>query len=63
MRGDNGVASERRVVGVPKFHSWGKCTMPFNNEYQLRLDVQRFVWLVYYIVRLLHPKMQLNGPA
>ena len=31
MRGDSGVAGERRVVGVPKFHSWGKCTMPLTN--------------------------------
>ena len=27
MRGDGGVAGEGRVFGVPKFHSWGKCTM------------------------------------
>ena len=27
MRGEIGVAGEGRVVGVPKFHSWGKCTM------------------------------------
>ena len=31
MRGDSGVAGERRVVGVPKFHSWVKCTMPLTN--------------------------------
>ena len=31
MRGDGGVAGERRVVGVPKFHSWDKCTMPLTN--------------------------------
>ena len=31
MRGDSGVAGERRVVGVPKFHSWGKYTMPLTN--------------------------------
>ena len=31
MRGDSGVAGEARVVGVPKFHSWGKCTMPLTN--------------------------------
>ena len=24
VRGDSGVAGEGRVVGVPKFHSWGK---------------------------------------
>ena len=28
MTGEGGVAGEGRVVGVPKFHSWGKCTMP-----------------------------------
>ena len=31
MRGDGGVAGEGRVVGIPKFHSWGKCTMPLTN--------------------------------
>ena len=31
MRGDGGVAGEGRVVGVPKFHSWGKCTVPLTN--------------------------------
>ena len=31
MRGDSGVAGEGRDVGVPKFHSWGKCTMPLTN--------------------------------
>ena len=32
MRGDGGVAGEGRIVGVPKFHSWGKCTMPLTNN-------------------------------
>ena len=31
MRGDSGVAGEGRDVGVPNFHSWGKCTMPLTN--------------------------------
>ena len=31
MKGDGGVAAEGRLVGVPKFHSWGKCTMPLRN--------------------------------
>ena len=31
MRGDGGVAGEGRVVGVPKFHSWGKCTVILTN--------------------------------
>ena len=28
MRGEGGVAGGGRVFGVPKFHSWGKWTMP-----------------------------------
>ena len=31
MRDEGGVASEGKVVGVPKFHSWGKCTMSLTN--------------------------------
>lgn len=31
VKGEGGVAGEGRVVGVPKFHSWGKCTMPLTN--------------------------------
>ena len=31
VKGDSGVAGEGRVVGIPKFHSWGKFTMPLMN--------------------------------
>ena len=31
VRCDSGVAGEGRVVGVPRFHSWGKCTIPLTN--------------------------------
>ena len=31
MRGDGGVAGKGRVVGVPKFLSWGNCTMTLMN--------------------------------
>ena len=31
MRGEGSVAGEGGVVGVPKFHSWDKCTMPLTN--------------------------------
>ena len=31
MRVDSGVAGEGSVVGIPKFHSSGKCTMLFTN--------------------------------
>ena len=51
MRGDSGVAGEGRVVGVPKFHSWGRCTMPLTN---INSDyIQRFLRPVNYITRVL----------
>ena len=31
MRGDGGIAGEGSVVSVPKFHSWGKCTVVLTN--------------------------------
>ena len=31
VSGEGGVAGEGIVVGVPKFHSWGKRTMPLTN--------------------------------
>ena len=31
VRGEGGVAGEMRVIGEPKFHSWGRCTMPLTN--------------------------------
>ena len=31
MRSEGGVAGEGRVVGIPKFHSWGKCTVILTN--------------------------------
>ena len=31
VRGEGGVAGEGTLVGVPKFHSWGKCTVPLTN--------------------------------
>ena len=49
MRGDSGVAGEGKVVGVPKFHSSGKFTMPLTNI-NSDMDVQRFLWPVYYII-------------
>ena len=35
MRGDGGVAGEGRVVGIPKVHYWGKCTMPLTISTQI----------------------------
>ena len=31
MRGEGAVAGEGRVVGVPRFHPRGKCTLPLTN--------------------------------
>ena len=38
---DGGVAGEGRVVGVQKFHSWGKCTMPLTQIGCLTLPLDR----------------------
>ena len=46
MRGGDGIAGGGKVIGVPKFHSWGKCTMTLT---KLRLDVQRFLACVLII--------------
>jgi len=43
LRGDGGVAGERRVVGGPKFYSWVKCPMPLTN-----------MWFIYIILRGSH---------
>ena len=53
MRGDSGVAGEGRVVGVPKFHSWGKCSMPLTNINSDRMSNASSglcIILLYYII-------------
>ena len=55
MRGDGGVAGEGRVVGVPKFHSWGKCTMPLtniNSDWMSNASSGLRI-ILYYITRVL----------
>ena len=42
MRGKGGVAGEGKVFGVPKFHSWGKCTMPLKN-----VNSDRILYYIY----------------
>ena len=52
VRGDGGVAGEGRVVGVPKFHSWGKCTMPLSNinsDWISKASSGLCIILLYYI--------------
>ena len=29
MKGDGGIGGEGKLVGIPKFYFWSKCTMPF----------------------------------
>ena len=55
MRGDSGVAVEGRVVGVPMFHSWGKCTMPLTNiNSDWMADASSGLRIIlYYITRVL----------
>ena len=31
VKGEGSVAGDGKVIGAPKFHSWGKCTMPLTN--------------------------------
>ena len=48
MRGDGGVAGEWRIVGVPKFHSWGTCTVPLTNINSDSMSNTSCV--IYYII-------------
>ena len=53
MRGDGGVAGEGRVVGVPKCHSWGKCTMPLtniNSDWMSNASSGLCIIYLYYII-------------
>ena len=60
VRGDCGVAGEGRLDGVPKFSFLGWVHRAIN-EYQLRLDVQRFLWTVNYIKYItLHGSFKLH---
>ena len=52
MSGDSGVAGEGRVVDVPKFHSWGKCTMPLTNI-NSTLPLACVLFTLYYIAWVL----------
>ena len=53
MRGDSGVAGEGKVVSIPKFHSWGKCTMPLtniNSDWISNASSGLCIILLYYII-------------
>ena len=53
MRGDGGVASEGRVVGVPKFHSRGKCTVTLQISTQIGCPTLPLACVLYcYIIYL-----------
>ena len=52
MRADSGVAGEGRVVGIPKFHSWGKYTMPLMNinlDWMSNASSGLCIILLYYL--------------
>ena len=52
VRGDGGVASEGRVVGVPKFHSRGKCTVTLtniNSDWMSNASSGLCIILLYYL--------------
>ena len=51
MRGDSGAAGEGRVVGIPKFHSWGKFTMPLTNiNSDWMSKASSILAILYYII-------------
>ena len=55
MWGEGGVAGEGRVVGVPKFNSWVKCTMPLtniNSDWISNASFGLCIILVYNIITL-----------
>ena len=52
MRGDSGVAGEGRVVGIPKFHSWVKCTMPLTNINSIRCQTLPLACVLFIAERL-----------
>ena len=54
-RGDSGVAGEGRVVGVAKFHSWGKCTIPLTQIGCATVPLARVLYYVFIFFRT--PKM------
>ena len=51
VRGDGGVAGEGRVVGVPRFHSWGKYTMSLTNvNSDWMSNAYTLACVLYYII-------------
>ena len=50
MRGEGGVAGEGRLFGVPKFHSWDKCTMLLTNIYSDWMSNISSVLVLYCII-------------
>ena len=59
MRDDSGVAGEGRVVGVPKFHSWGKCTMPLtniNSDWMSNTSSGLCIIYIYYTSKVTAPQ-------
>ena len=57
VKGDGGVASEGRVVGVPKFHFWDKCTMPLaniNSHWMSNASLACVLYLFIYVGPFFH---------
>ena len=53
MRGDSGVVGEGRVVGIPKFYSWSKCTMPLtniNSDWMSNASSGLCIILLYWVI-------------
>ena len=57
-----GVASEGRVVGLPKFHSWGKCTTPLTNiNSDWMSNASSGLWITLHYVYYAGPLFRILG--
>ena len=58
VRGEGGVAGEGKLVGVPKFHSRCKCTMPLTN---IQSDASSSLCINLYYIIYVNPLILLLG--
>ena len=50
VRGESGVAGEGKLVALPNFHSWGKCTMPLLNiQLDWMSNTSSGLYIIYFL--------------
>ena len=53
VRGEGGIASEEKLVGTPKFHSWGNYTMPLTNIQSDWMSNASSAWTAYSLIPIM----------